>query len=110
MPTTSLIQLPRTRSSEEFEKICLDILSKKYEKTFSLYGKNGQKQNGIDMFCKYEEENYYVAQCKNYIGKNSSKNFIKVINKDINSSKNLKFKIGKFIVMTALDRDVNIQN
>ena len=49
MPTSPLMEIPKSRSAKEFESICKDILEKKYGSRFEKYGRDGQKQNGIDM-------------------------------------------------------------
>ena len=108
MPTSPIMILPKSRSSEEFESICRDVLKSIYNMDFVLYGRKGQKQYGIDLYAKSTNESYIVVQCKNY-NKNSSKKFCSQFCDDIESSSNLEFKIKKFIVMTALDRDAKIQ-
>ncbi|WP_458397530.1 hypothetical protein [Anaerotignum sp.] len=49
MPTVPLIQLPKSRSAEEFEIMCADVLTMMYNISFAQYGRQGQKQNGIDL-------------------------------------------------------------
>ena len=70
MPSTYLSQLPKSRSAEEFELMCSDILQNNYGVRFQSYGRNGQAQNGIDLFAQLPGTHnlYVVAQCKNYFG------------------------------------------
>lgn len=112
MPTSPLMEIPKSRSAEEFECICKDILDKKYGSRFTRYGRNGQKQNGIDIYNKSSSNSYTVAQCKNYFNKSSVNKLIEAINNDINSLNNLPFykDINKFIVMTSMNRDKKIQD
>ena len=63
MPTFPLMQLPKTKSAEEFEAMCADVLADIYNMEFSFYGRKGQKQHGIDLV---SSSGYIVAQCKNY--------------------------------------------
>lgn len=109
MPTNSLVQLPRSRSAEEFENMCADILTVIYKISFSIYGRQGQEQNGIDLFASNTEGHHIVAQCKNYYAC-SYKKLQEQLSKDIASAKNLPFSISEFIAMTSLDRDVATQN
>lgn len=109
MPTSPLMQIPKSRSPEEFESLCTDVLTNTYNKRFTLYGRNGQKQNGIDIYVQSDNGNYIVAQCKNYFSI-SSKNIIKQIEKDVEAAKQTKFQISKFIVMMALDKDSKVQD
>lgn len=112
MPTSPLMEIPKSRSAKEFESICKDILEKKYGSRFEKYGRDGQKQNGIDICNTISSNSCIVAQCKNYINQSSAKSLIKAIENDINSSKNLPFykDINKFIVMTSMNRDKKIQD
>lgn len=103
MPTSALMQLPKSKSAEEFESLCVDILPYLEDNKFHRYGRNGQPQNGIDLS---SDDNSIVVQCKNYF---NPKNFVKQIEADYSEAL-IKFEFKKFIAMTALDRDVKIQN
>lgn len=105
MPTPSQMLLPKPKSSEEFEDICTDVLQVVYNRRFQRYGRNGQKQNGIDVIGYSENSKPIVAQCKDYQKKNI--NFINEVRNDYNEAKE-KFCPERYIVMTALDRDRRI--
>lgn len=82
MPTASLTQLPKSRSAEEFENMCADVLTMIYNVPFSIYGRPGQKQNGIDLFASSTQGHYIVAQCKNYYAcsyENCRNNYRKIL-------------------------------
>lgn len=110
MPLIPLMQLPKSRSAEEFENICKDVLTFEYGIKFNSYGRNGQKQNGIDIYAQLNEKNYIVAQCKNYFSLNSANTINKQIEKDVKATENIPFHINQFIAMTSMDRDLNVQN
>lgn len=110
MPTTSLAKLPKSKSAEEFETLCKDILINMYNLKFEIYGRKGQCQKGIDIRGLCKNNNYIVAQCKNYFNQKSANSLINKIKDDIERAEELPFNIEKFIVMTALDRDVKVQN
>ena len=107
MPTAPLIQLPKSRSAEEFENMCADVLTMIYKIPFSSYGRSGQKQNGIDLFDN--QGHHIVAQCKNYYACSYEK-LQGQLAKDIASVGNLPFTVHEFIAMTSLDRDIATQN
>lgn len=109
MPTFSTAKLPRSDSAEEFENMCADVLRIKYNCHFKRYGRRGQKQNGIDLIGSPEQQSCIVVQCKNY-SEHTYKKLKKQLEKDIEAAGNLPFDIKKFVVMTALDADVEIQN
>ena len=112
MPTYSLMQIPKSRSEEEFECICTDLLNKKYNGRFKRYGRKGQRQDGIDIYDESLSSSCIVAQCKNYFNPKSATNLIKKVKEDFYALNNLGFynKIGKFIVMTSMDRDTKVQS
>ncbi len=109
MPTSPLMQIPKSRSPEEFECLCTDILTNIYNKRFTRYGRNGQKQNGIDIYAQSDNKNYIVAQCKNYFLSISANNIITQIEKDVEAAKQ-NFQISNFVAMTSLDRDRTVQD
>ncbi|MBU5334299.1 restriction endonuclease [Anaerocolumna aminovalerica] len=113
MPTAGIGQLPKSRSPEEFEDICVDCLCERYNLNAKRYGRSGQRQHGIDIYASLDTvaDTYIVAQCKNYFRLSSSRVLNNAILRDLEAaSKQKNIKISKFYVMTALDRDVNIQN
>jgi len=75
--------------------------------TYEQYGRNGQRQNGIDMYSDTADGKRIVAQCKNY--HDDVKKFINTIKQDIEDAKT-KFDIDKYIVMTSLENDTTMQN
>jgi len=109
MPTTPLMQLPKTQSDSEFESICTDILIHCNNKTFSRYGTSGEKQHGIDIYCDTDDGKRIVAQCKNYLPDKTHQKLITQIENDIKSAE-AKFSIDRFIIMTALGRHTKIQD
>lgn len=112
MPTSPIMQIPKSKSAEEFENLCVDVLTKINDIRFTLYGGKGQKQNGIDIYGKSSGSSYIVAQCKNYFSIDSADKLVKKIEEDINATNNLPFynDISKFIVMTSMDRNNKVQN
>lgn len=109
MPTAPLMQLPKSRSAEEFENMCADVLAIIYSSSFGRYGRQGQKQNGIDLVDSSAQPSHIVAQCKNYYACSYEK-LKGQLKKDIASAGNLPFPIQTFVAMTSLDRDVETQN
>ena len=94
---------PKLQDEKLFEDLCKDILEKEYKQNFSIYGRRGQKQKGIDILNNNSE---IIVQCKNY---KSNINFLDNILSDLAvAEKNFNFK--KFIIMTSLSRDTKIQD
>lgn len=94
---------PKLQDEKLFEDLCKDILEKEYKQNFSIYGRRGQKQKGIDILNNNSE---IIVQCKNY---KSNIKFLDNILSDLAvAEKNFNFK--KFIIMTSLARDTEIQD
>jgi len=75
------IRIPDT--GHEFEILSKIVCEQKFDVTFDLYGRNGQEQNGIDLFSNSFR---ICVQCKNYQGNDASKNLLRVINSDFISA------------------------
>lgn len=107
-----IYQLPIPKSPELFENITCDLLNALYNTTsFSLYGRRGQNQNGLDII-SYQKET--VVQCKlrnlNLNNKKVKLNFINEIIKDINSILLLENLPSKIIIATTIENDTLIQD
>lgn len=107
MPVPIQYILPKTENPEEFEKMVAECASKRWKQRFSLYGRHGQKQHGIDIF---SEDWNIVIQCKNYMNNMNTEQFIASVKRDYNAAVNRFPHIRKFVVATALDRDAKIQD
>jgi len=101
--------LPKTKDWSLFERMCRDILCEKYPSEFELYGRQGQKQYGIDIRDGCWVGGETVAQCKNWHDQSRAKGLADEIRKDLADAK-AKFKIKKYIVMTALDKDTKAED
>lgn len=114
MPTSSQMNLPKTKSVGEFEEICVDVLNTLYnEKNFDIFGRRGQRQDGIDIIERgHASTDFTVAQCKNYFTKSTIKNFVNIVKNDVFTANEMfcnQNKIQLFIAMTSISRDSHIQ-
>lgn len=108
-----LHKLPLPISSEIFEYLVCDLLNMLHNTTsFSLYGRNGQNQNGIDII-SYEKGIY--CQCK--LRKNTPnttterKALINEIMHDINTAViRSDVNLEKIIIATSIENDTKIQD
>lgn len=108
MPTSTNMKLPRPKDPKEFEKMCREVLQYKHrEVEIKLYGRQGEKQYGIDLISSGSKP-IIVAQCKNYSGKNID-NFEKQVKKDLDSAQK-KHEFDVFYVMTTLETSSKIQD
>lgn len=66
MPTTASINLPTPKSWDEFEDICLTVIKLRcVSENFNRYGRNGQKQYGVDITGEDKFGFSIGVQCKN---------------------------------------------
>ena len=80
----------------------------KFGVPFELYGRNGQEQNGIDLFCNSFA---ICVQCKNYQGGDASNRLLAGLKKDFLSAYT-KFgkKMTKYVLATTAQRDTRVQD
>lgn len=100
------IRIPDT--GLEFERLTQIVCNRKFSTTFTVYGRNGQKQDGVDLY----SNNFKICvQCKNYQGQNSTKKLLIEFKKDFIAA-NGKFgdSLTKYVLATTVQRDTNIQN
>jgi|GEM_PF-3695153 len=65
MPTPSTSDLPTPKSWDEFEDITWEIYKRKWDDNHAQkYGRNGQPQNGIDIYGQEKSSDKYIGvQC-----------------------------------------------
>lgn len=103
MPLPIEYELFRTKDSNEFENIVCDVCIKRFGRDFQRYGRNGQKQFGIDIITVDSKESICV-QCKNYV---ISEKDIRTI---IDKAMQFNYPISKFIIATNSSRDMKLQD
>lgn len=105
-----MYNLPKLTDDKSFENLCCDIMKTMSLFGFFIYGRNGQKQQGIDIYPTSPMLPY--IQCKNYQGndKKSKDKFINEIRNDYNNATSHFSDCERFIVFTSLSRDVNLVN
>lgn len=107
-----IYELPKPKSPEIFENIICDLANNLYKtSSFSLYGRKGQNQKGIDI--KSKELNTFI-QCKlrtlNLNKRETKIKFINEIIKDINNILSNGFKPSKIIIATTIESDTTLQD
>lgn len=108
MPTPIQYILPKTTDPKEFENMVKDCAAIIWDQPFTLYGNQGQKQFGIDVFSKNWD---IVVQCKNYSSdKITTKKFMNIVNKDYENAANRFTNIQSFVIATAVNRNTEIQD
>ncbi len=106
MVSFTTAKLPIPKSWEEFEDMISDVIQIAWKDPFTIrHGRQGQKQDGVDIYGKpyYLNGSYAGVQCKNTT---ISKEDIK---EEIKKAENFKPPLKEFIVATTSKRDSQIQ-
>ncbi len=104
MPSFTTAHLPIPKNWEEFEVIVADVLSKLLDDPFlSRNGRNGQKQNGIDIVGKNQRKEYVGAQCRN------TKVSIQDVEQEMKKAESFKPALSEFIFLTTSNHDAKLQ-
>lgn len=103
MPLSTEYVLHKTKDANEFEDMVCDVCIKRFGRDFQRYGRNGQKQLGVDII-SVDSKELICVQCKNYV---IIKNDIRTIIDKVMQFNN---PISKFIIATSSSRDANLQN
>src|SRR6266545_2168004 len=65
MPTPSAANLPSPKSWDEFEDMCADLFSREWaDPNATRYGRQGQRQNGVDIYGTLASGGIAGVQCK----------------------------------------------
>jgi len=109
MPTPVTIEFPKPADDVEFESLVRDLFASHWKDDNTIvYGRSGQKQNGVDVFGKPETSDLnYGIQCKIRRSGTLTK---KELEKEITQAKNFLPKLDCYIIATTLSRDVSLQN
>lgn len=111
MPTLSTMQLPPPKSWDEFEIICADLFSRIWANENTVrHGRQGQRQNGVDIYAMNKEGKYVGVQCKGKSIWPPRALTIKEITDEV--EKALKFvpTLAEFTFATTSPDDVEIQS
>ena len=110
----SKYQFPSLKNETEFESLVNDLCVEKYGIEFQVYGRKGQKQNGIDGLSFSKNEKQIIFQCKNKFIIRDDKKIQDELLKDIEvevESANTKFtNIDTFIFANSFKQDTVLQD
>ena len=109
MPTPSTSDLPKPKSWDEFEDITWEIYKRKWQDNHAQrYGRNGQEQNGIDIYGLQNSSDKYIGvQCKRYQDKKLTQ---KIIKAEIVKAEGFSSLLNEYIIATTASRDTKLQD
>ncbi|WP_312329853.1 hypothetical protein [Atlantibacter hermannii] len=106
MVTSTTAHLPIPKSWDEFEDICKDAFSLRWNSPdLQRHGRSGQKQDGVDIYGHDHLADFVGIQCKNtHSGINKS-----VIDEEILKAEKFRPELDALYIATTAPRDTEIQ-
>lgn len=102
------IFMPPPANWQDFQLLIADVAKSKYvEDSVQEYGRQGQSQNGVDVYAIDVFDKRIGIQCKETKNKKLSKN---TIDNEIVKAKNFTPKLDLFVIATTARTDKNLQN
>jgi len=112
MPSPVTAHLPRPKSWDEFEDICVDLLKKVWKDSYIVrYGRSGQKQHGVDIYGfpehlgGYKSQKIAGAQCKDI-----ETLTISIIESEVKKAINFEPPLTEYLILTTAKRDAALQD
>ncbi|WP_218104318.1 hypothetical protein, partial [Methylophaga muralis] len=102
------VYMPPPSNWQDFQTLIGDIAKVKFiEHSVQEYGRQGQSQNGVDVYAVDMWDKCIGIQCKETkIGVLTDK----LIDKEVDKALNFRPKLDLFIIATSLRIDANLQN
>lgn len=106
MPNLALMNIPTPKSWEEFESICLSSFKIRWNSpNLVRYGRQGQAQQGVDIYGEDHNEKFVGIQCKKLDGTLT----IKTVEEEIEKATQFEPAITSFYLATTAPPDAKIQ-
>ena len=106
MPTIAGANIPPPKSWDEFEDIVLSTAKLRWKSTnFFRNGRQGQRQDGVDVFGNSDEGMMIGVQCKNTIHRLSKD----IICSEIKKAESFEPTLGALYIATTSSRDAALQ-
>ncbi len=108
-PATSHLDPPK--SWEELEEICADLFSREWkDNNATRYGRQGQRQNGVDIYGRPDREKYTAVQCKGRSKWPPDPLTINDIDAEVAKARNFTPKLSEYIIATVDPNDNAVQD
>jgi hypothetical protein len=111
MPTPSTAHLPPPKSWDEFEDICADLFSSEWgDRNATRYGRQGQRQNGVDIYGSPADGGLAGAQCKGRRAWPPKPLTTDDIDAEVAKAKQFKPPLTEFTIATTAPDDTKLQD
>jgi hypothetical protein len=106
MPAFPNAVLPKPKDWNEFEDICLSASKLRWgNPNFNRFGRQGQKQNGVDIYGYDMFGRLVGVQCKNTLGVLTEN----LVESEISNAENFHQLLSELNIATSASSDVNLQ-
>lgn len=108
MTTPNSINYPIPADWQHFERLSIAIMSAVFGKRFRQYGRLGQHQNGVDLYCKHDGK-FIAVQCKGRNQGYNSRLTPNDISEAVRSTENFPHTIDEFYILTTGPDDKHLE-
>lgn len=95
---------------KQFERLSLAVMSCVFKSRFDQYGREGQRQHGVDLYCRLKDGSLIAVQCKGRnenLGKSLT---VAQVNQAVLETEQFPFKIDHFFILTTSPHDKLLTN
>jgi len=111
MPALATIELPPPSDWNEFEDICADLFALTWNDQNAIrYGRQGQRQNGVDIRGRAVDGPIAGVQCKGKRQWPPTKLTTREIDKQVAAALNFSPPLGQFTIVTTARDDAALQS
>lgn len=100
---------PQFKNWQDFERFCRALMSRHRGGHFQLWGRPGQRQNGVDAYSNFEGKGI-ALQCKGRAGNLTRKLSENDVYTALAELETFPHPISEFFILTSAEDDVNIQS
>ncbi|NMM20946.1 MAG: hypothetical protein HHJ15_13500 [Rhodoferax sp.] len=106
MPTYANIQMPPPKSWDEFEAIVCSAAKNRWNSAnFTLHGRQGQRQDGVDVYGRDDKDRLVGVQCKNtWMGVSKG-----TIRDEVVKAESFQPTLGQLYIATTANTDKRVQ-
>ncbi|WP_454865962.1 hypothetical protein [Pseudomonas umsongensis] len=101
---------PRPADWKQFERLSIALMSCVFGGRFDQYGREGQRQDGVDLYCRLKDGSIIAVQCKGRNENLGKKLTLAQVDKAVRETESFPFKIDRFFILTTSPHDATLTN
>ncbi|QXI07020.1 hypothetical protein HU718_004815 [Pseudomonas tensinigenes] len=95
---------------KQFERLSIALMSCVFGSRFDQYGREGQRQDGVDLYCRLKDGSLIAVQCKGRNENLGKKLTIAQVNQAVLDTQTFQFKIDRFFILSTSPHDASLTN